>query len=312
MKNIFKLLLFSVLFSSCSNMLTKSNKKIEAELTEAEMERIENEDFLPRKEVRYRVNLDHFDIKDDSADNTDSLLSESIARISDFKLKEISNSSKEDPISKIISLCYQQEFKQAELVMDTIYKKYKSHPSYWNQIGTCYFLQNNLRKALLYYNKARSFSKRYAPAINNLGVIYQKQGLEQKALLAFKKASQLSSFSLTPVFNLAQIYLKYGFSRRARKLLEVLLIKGAQDHEALTGIAVSYLQENKLTKALEYFNKIPNNKKSSAEIGINYSLTLKLLGHNQQAISAFENISTSKLGNNSSYYKNVSLYVRGK
>ena len=312
MKRLFEIIIFCAFLSSCGNLSTRSNKNITAELTDEEMEKIENSDFLPSKEIRYRVNSDHFDVFDEVDQNSDSLLSESIARIPEPKLKKISNSNEENPISKIISLCYQDEYQEAELVMDAIYKKYKSHPSYWNQIGTCYFLQNNLRKALLYYNKARSFSKKYAPAINNLGVIYQKQGLEQKALLAFKKASQLSSFSLTPVFNLAQIYLKYGFSRRARNLFEVLLKKSPQDTDALSGVASSYLQENKLQKALEYYNKIQNGEQARAGVGINYSLTLKLLGKSKEAISAFENVSTSKLGSYSSYYKKVSLYVRGE
>jgi tetratricopeptide (TPR) repeat protein len=314
MKNIIILSLLSISLYSCSSFESNTDGITSAELTSHELEQIENTDFLPAKEIKYQVRMDKFDFAEPMDLNTDSLVSESIARTSERKLKLISNDGaiEKDPITAIISLCYQKDYKEAELIMDNIYKKYRSHPSYWNQIGTCYFLRNNMRKALLYYNKSRSLSKKYAPPINNLGVIYQRQGLEQKALLAFKKASQLSSFSLTPVFNLAQIYLKYGFSRRARNLFLTLLKKSPNDVDALDGLATSYLQQNKLKIAIDTYAKIPDDKKRKAEIGLNLAVALKLSGKNKEAENTFAKISKNKLGNYGPYYNKIENFVRGE
>ena len=311
MKNISIIFSLSLTIFSCSTLTSNSNKVIKAELSSEELEKIENSDFLPVKEIKYQVKLDKFDFAESEDLTFDSLGGESIARVPEKKLEQISKEEDKDPISAIISLCYQGSFEEAELIMDKIYKRYKNHPSYWNQIGTCYYLRDNMRKALLYYNKSRSLSKEYAPSINNLGVIYQQQGLEQKALLAFKKASELSSFSLTPVFNLAQIYLKYGFSRRARTLFQALLRKSPRDNDALAGLATSLLLENKLVKSIETYLSIPDRLRRRANVGLNLSIAFKLAGRLIEAQNTFDNIDKGNLESYAKYYNKVEQYIRG-
>ena len=266
-----KLLLYSLILLLCASCGSSSKKEKKQEQKNQEFAWIENNDFEAGETVKYDETNDLFG-GDES--EYDSLSTESIARLPEFKLESVA--TREDSISKVISLCYQRKFKEASSVMDNLFKKYKNHPAYWNQVGTCYFLQGNMRGALLYYNKSRSLNKNYAPPINNLGVIYQREGREQKALLAFKKASELNSFSLTPIFNLSQMYLKYGFTDMARSLLVALEKKNSKDNDVINSLAVSYMIEGKFQEALKWYEKISRNLYSRYDVGINYALTLKL------------------------------------
>ena len=307
--NLFHMSLICILLisSSCSTAI-KNITGSSHEPSDEEIASIENIDFKPVKRIHYKKELDNFQLSNMLKD-TDSLMYESIARIPEYDLKSVSDN--QNPISQIIKLCYQREFSDAEKIMDEFYKQYKNHPSYWNQIGTCYYLRKDYRKALLYYNKSRSLSKRYAPPINNLGVLYQKQGFDQKALLAFKKASDLSSFSMTPIFNLAHMYLRYGFSKRARNLFESLLKKSSKDIDALAGLATSYLMDNNTKEAVAIFSKIPESARSRPNVGVNFSLALKLIGRPKDAIRVVENVSKKSLGKFTSYYQSVEKFVRG-
>ena len=100
-------------------------------------------------------------------------------------LKSISET--QDPISKIISLCYRREYEDAEKVMDDVYKQYKNHPSYWNQVGTCYYLRGDLRKALLYYKELTKFrdslvSVETDEKVAEIDVKYQTEKKEKEIL----------------------------------------------------------------------------------------------------------------------------------
>lgn len=309
MKNHLALLFIITTFYSCSSAIKQLSGKSSTEPTEEELASIENSDFLQGKRVRFKKEFDNFEAINRDSD-TDSLMYESIARIPEYDLKSISET--QDPISKIISLCYRREYEDAEKVLDDVYKQYKNHPSYWNQVGTCYYLRGDLRKALLYYNKSRSLSKKYAPPINNLGVIYQRRGFDQKALLAFKKASDLSSFSLTPVFNLAHLYLKYGFSKRARTIFESLRKKGSKDVDVIAGLATTYLMENNIQKSVELFSQIPDSQRKRPNVGVNFAIALKKIGRPKDAERVIENVDKRQLGKYEDYFKSAENYVRGK
>ncbi|MCO4792510.1 MAG: tetratricopeptide repeat protein [Bacteriovoracaceae bacterium] len=300
MKRLFPIITILLLLTSCGS----TDKKESNSGQNQEFSWIENNDFQTEKAIKYEEESDLF-FGGDS--DYDSLSTESIARMPDFKLEAVATST--DSIGKIAGLCYQRKFSEASQVMDALFKKYKKHPGYWNQVGTCFFLQGNMRGALLYYNKSLGFNKNYAPPINNLGVIYQREGREQKALLAFKRASELNSFSLTPIFNLSQMYLKYGFTQKARALLSALLKKNSKDVDVINSLAVSYLMESDANKALPYYEKLSRDKLSRYDIGINYAYTLKLAGKASDAKSVFNRINTAKLGDSSDYYQKVKKYL---
>lgn len=296
-------LISSSLLVSCSSGTSKG-KSSEQQMLEDEYAYIKNSDFVPAKEVKYEEYQDQF--VGDLGEN-DSLTKESIARLPAPKLQQVALGP--DPIATGISLCYQRRFDEAFKLYDSIYSKYKSHPSYWNQIGSCYYLQNNLRKALLFYNKARDVSSGYAPAINNLGVIYLKQGKEQKALLAFKKAMEINTFSLTPTFNLAQLYLKYGFVDEALKMFTALSKQKQGDPDVLAGLGNVYLLKGDMNNSIAYYSQIDEAQGAHPHIGLNYAVALKIAGKQAQAQAVFKKVDTKELGQMRSYHRQVATFI---
>lgn len=289
---------------SCAGETVKPQAKVADQELEHEYAYIKNSDFVPVPEVKYEEYQDLFPA--DLSEN-DSLTKESIARLPPQKLEQVAQTG--DPISSAISLCYQRRFDQAFKIFDDIYSKYKAHPSYWNQMGSCYYLQNNLRKAILFYNKARDLNPRYAPAINNVGVIYLKQGKNQKSLVAFKRALEINGFAVTPLFNLAQLYLKYGFVDDALKMFTSLSKQKQGDPDVMAGLANSYLLKGDLNAALNNYAIIDQNFLSRPNIGLNYAVALKLAGKQAEAQQVFRRVNTSELGALRNYHRKVATYI---
>jgi len=301
MKNIL-ILLFVAFLASCSSTVEKEDPRLSA--LDKEFEGIENDDFKMEREIPFNSLQDEF-IGDES--DYDSLAKESIARLPAPKLMNVEN--KGETISKVVSLCYQRKFDAAFKVFDMNFRKYKKHPSYWNQVGTCYLIKGERRKALLYYNKSRDLNAKYAPPINNLGVLYLREGQEQKALAAFKKASEVKSFSLTPIFNMSQLYLKYGLVKKARGLLAALYRKNASDQDVLASLATTYLIEGNPKKAAAFFGKMKDAYYTIPNVGINFSIALKLSGRPKDAKTILSNIDQTKLSGMDEYYANARNFV---
>ncbi len=265
---------------------------------------IENSDFMPEKTVSYIPKTDAF--KGDVS-NYDSTSKESINRLPEPKLEKIAEGN--DPIDSGISYCYRGRYDLAFKVFDKAYEKYKSHPGYWNQIGSCYLIQNNYRKALLYYNKALGVEKDYAPAINNFGVLYLKQGKDQLAIEAFTKASKMNSFSLTPMFNLAHLYLKYGALSKANAILNVLYKKNKEDVDVLSALGSYNLMVGNPANAVRFYEQIDDNQLHRADISLNYAYALRLVGKKDDARDLIKKLRTKNLKGYENYYLKVKQYV---
>ncbi len=301
MKNIF-VIVFIAILASCSSTSEKPDKRL-SEL-DKEFDWVENNDFLSEKEIPFDSLEDEF-IGEES--NHDSLAKESIARLPKPKLMIVEK--KGETISKVVSLCYQRRFDEAFQVFDKNYRKYKKHPSYWNQVGTCYLIKGERRKALLFYNKSRDLKGKFAPPINNLGVLYLREGQDQKALAAFKKAAEVKSFSLTPIFNISQLYLKYGLVKKARELLAALYRENSTDQDVLSSLGTTYLIEGNVKKAAAFFGKMKSQYYTHPKVGINFAVALKLSGRPNDAKTILSNIDQSKLSGLDDYYSKARKFV---
>lgn len=279
---------------------------VEVDLDDTDLAWLENSDFIPVPEVPYRSNRDFFS---SSIASHDSLARESIARVEESKLKQIERGDS-DPIARALALCYQGQFSSAFRVTDENFDKFKSHPSYWNAIGTCYFLDGKTSKALLYYNRARELDENYAPAINNIGVIHLRQGLEQRAMQAFKRASEGNRFVVTLSFNLAMLYLKNGFTDQSKEIFRSIQQSHQGDVDVLNGLAHSYLLSGDPRQAAAYFSQIPRAHHSKPEIGLNFAVALKMIGRDRDAETIFTQVNRNRLGAMNDYYFDVEEYVR--
>lgn len=291
---------------SCSSSSTKKEVSTPSSGSIEEFSWIENSDFNKTPEVPFNHRKDVFS---GEVSKIDSLSSESLARVPAPKLQIITGPK--DILVSGITHCYKRDFVNGIKVFKDSYKKYKSHPGYWNLLGTCYYLQGQLRKALLFYNKSRDLKKNYAPPINNIGVIYQYQGLEQKALAAFKKASEVGSFSMTPMFNMGQLYLKYNLIKDAKSIFRKLVNIKSTDVDAVNGLATSYLKEGNPAQAVRLFSSLPGNSIEKAKVGINFALALFESGRVKDARNVLSSIDVKKLHQYSSYYNSILQKIGG-
>lgn len=262
---------------------------------------IENEDFTPSDEIIYRPVDDSYDIKPEIPN---ALSKETLIQATPMDLKVLIESK--DPISKSTALCYQQNYAEAFKIFDQNFAKYRNHPSYWNQIGTCYFIKKEFRKAILYYHRARiKGNKSYAPAMNNLGVIYIHQSRYQEALEAFKRASNVNERALTPKLNIVQLFIKFGQLEKAKQMLIKMKDISVDDPSinALLGTISVYQKDYK--QALVYYNFLPEKLLWRGDYSINYALALYLNGDTKNARVVISKVNQSRLGSLQQYYQTV-------
>lgn len=268
-----------------------------------EVRDVENEDFRPIKTVRYRANQDNFASLEVPMD---SLVRESLARLPEAQLYDLQDS--EDIINQILSACYRRQFADAQKMMDQVYRSYNKHPTYYNAVGTCWYLQGKPKKAMIFYNKAREIDPKFAPAYNNMGVIHQKEGKDQSAIKAYEEAVKYSSFSRTPNFNLAQLYLHYGMADKALALAQGIYADNAQDPDVIGLMANSYFIQGKIDQALRFFGQIDRKALRRAHLGLNYAVALKIKGQNDLAEDVFSDIDQRTIVS-PRYYRRVAKYI---
>ena len=205
--------------------------------------------------------------------------------------------------------CYQGKYDEALKIADDQYTKFKNNTSYWNQLGTCYFLKSDYAKAILFYNKSRDLDSKYIPPVNNLGVVYQKQGKFQKALAAFKLASDLNTFAVTPTYNLAQLYLRFGTVGKALPIFQGLQKRSPKDIEVGSALASAYLIKGDYQSAVDIYGKFDKATLATPSVGLNYAVALKLLNRPIDAQTVLSNVS-SPSGPISEYAQKVERFIR--
>lgn len=279
MKKIILLLILGTAFSCAS----KSDRKF-ASTNDVKLEDdynwVQNLDFDKKSETQYKADSDEFKVSE--KESSSILNQESLSRLSS-PLLENELQKESDPLFKFLNKCYQGKFEEAFIIADGVYLQYKNNPSYWNQMGSCFYLKADYSKAILYYNKSRDLDPKYAPAINNLGVVFQKQGRFQKSLSAYKKANEMNAFSITPSFNLARIYLQFGIVAKAEPILLGLNKKNSSDMEVISAISNLYLIKRDFEKAVSFYQQLNSEFLKRPEIGAGYSVALRKTGKADEA-----------------------------
>lgn len=286
-------------------LLVVSCAQNERRVRNKSVSQIKNEDFIQEPPVPFNRNKDFYSVDDIDQIMNDSLVEETIQRVPEPQRERIAESKND--ISRFTSLCYSKDFDKAFNIIDRLYSRYKKHPGFWNQVGSCHYLKNDLRKARLFYQKTIELNAKYAPAFNNIGAVHIKNKDYEKALAAFKKAKALSRFSLTPTYNLAKLYLSFGVINQAQKFFNAIESQRPGDFGVMNGLATTYLYQGKLRSALTYYRKIKPNLYRRPEFGINYAVALKLAGDSGRAASVLSDVKVTRGW--SEYYGQVQRLV---
>lgn len=298
--NVIFILLFII---SCSGTKQK-NISSENKVSLGELDNITDEDFKNAAADPYKSNEDYFH---DFDEDYNLLGDESVSRYENHKLTKMATS--EDVLSSGIGKCYLGNASEGLDTLEKRYSKLKKNPSYWNQVGTCYLLQNKYRLALLYYNKARSTQKNYIPAINNIAIVHMKMNDDQKAMAALKEATKMAGTKKTPLMNLAILELKYSHVDSACRKFFSLNKYARKDLDLINAIATCHLYKNKYQNAIDEFRRIPGQILYSSTAGLNYALALYKNGHRDMAKEVLGNMNMGKLGTLRRYYERLKEYI---
>ena len=267
---------------------------------------IKNDDFKKIEKVSYSSADDRF--KQVESDLTDALNEESIQRVFTYggsvEVKGV--------LGEIGKLCYENKFKEAFILVKINNKAYNDNPIFWTQVGTCYLLEGNSRKALLFYNRALGIKGDYAPALNNLGVMYMRENDFSRALVAFERARKNTAFGRTPRFNLANLYLSFGLYQQAESHLLTLGQVSKKDVDVLNMLGTSYLMQGKADLAIKNFENIDSDFLENPKFGINYALALYMGGRPDRARDVLDDVKQKDLRQWKDYYKSVSKFIGGK
>jgi Flp pilus assembly protein TadD len=312
MKKILPVLL--LFLSACSTHESHVTREIAStsaakrSVSSADDDWVEKLDFNKKSEEKYRADNDEFNFSS-SDESAHALVKESLYSIAPAKLEE-SISKTDDPLMKINMKCYQGKFDEALKIADEQYTKYKANTSYWNQLGTCYFLKSDFAKAILFYNKSRDLDAKFVPPVNNLGVVYQRQGKFQKALSAFKLAADLNTFAVTPTYNLAQLYLRFGTVGKALPIFQGLQKRSPKDAEVSSALASSHLIKGDYQSAVDIYGRLEKSTLSNPSVGLNYAVALKLLNRPVDAQTILSNVTASTAGPMAEYAQKVEKFIR--
>lgn len=307
-----KLLPLLLVLASCSTYKSEMpSRAIAAEASkEEDFSWVEKLDFDKKTEAKYRADKDEFNVSS-SEENSHALIKESLSVLSGARLDETLTKT-DDPLVKMNVKCLQQKFEEALKMADDLYSQYKNNTSYWNQLGTCYYLKNDYAKAVLFYNKSRDLDPKFVPPVNNLGVVYQRQGKFQKALAAYKMAVDLNTFTVTPTYNLAQLYLKFGTVGKALPIFQGLLKRSPEDNDVASSLASSFLIKGDYQSAVDLYAKMEKGLLSKPAIGLNYSVALKLLNRPIDAKTVLDNVAavTNEGREMKDYAQKVDKFIR--
>lgn len=287
------ILILSVLVVGCATNSGEQN-------IPSEVKNIKNSDFSPAKEIAYSKSKDSVNLAKGDAKKANILKLESLDRA---KLYE--DFIKESALDKLAVTCYEKEFEDAKEQIQLLEEKYRSNIIFWNQVATCFMLQKEYRKALLFYNKALEFNPSYAPVLNNIGVMYESKGEDEKALLSYKKAIKVDKYARTPKLNAALMYLKYSLYSKAQNIVAGLKRIDSNDNEVLNAYATSLLMQGDAKSALSIFKTIEKDKFEQPTYGINYAMALHILNMKKESIDVFEDVDIDRKDPSYAYYQKV-------
>ncbi|MGZ3789628.1 MAG: tetratricopeptide repeat protein [Bacteriovorax sp.] len=301
------LLMLSACASNSNNYNYRKSASDEPVKLEDDYSWVEQLNFDKKTETKYQADKDEFNISSEEASH--ALVKESLSNLSPTRLEE-TLSKTDDALTKMNIKCYQGKFDEALKIADDTYGQYKNNTSYWNQLGTCYYLKSDYAKAILFYNKSRDLDGKFIPPVNNLGVVYVKQGKFQKALAAFKKASEMGAFSVTPIYNLAELYLRFGTVSKALPIFQGLQKKSPQDVEVSSALASAYMLKGDNASAIQLYGTLDKATLSRPNVGLNYAVALKLSNRPEEAQTVLGNTSAATTADMKDYAQRVDKFIR--
>jgi len=200
-------------------------------------------------------------------------------------------------ISKAVAACHEEKIVKGKDILEEKMQHEKTNPFYWNALGTCYYLNNEIPKALFFIDLANESLVNYkgndkklaeASIENNVGLIHLKMQRFNEAFDSFKKASELAPNMLTPKINQAQIHLEFGQNEKAIEILKALDQKARGDIDILYSLSLAYFRIQDYDKSFNTMIRIDRNYLNRADIVGLYAMNLMKKNRLQEAKAILE------------------------
>lgn len=189
--------------------------------------------------------------------SNDTFLKESLNRRPASELKKIASSH---------SLCLQGEISLALKNLKKQIDVRKNDHSYWEELGFCYFKNEEFQKSILFYEislSKTSIKSFHSKVINNLSLVYLKLGKLEKSHHLFKQSLKLNEKNLSARYNLARLYFSTNQYRLAQKEFNKLYRLNKNDPQLRYFLAKINLKHGKVDKALNLLKGIQENQYTS-------------------------------------------------
>jgi tetratricopeptide (TPR) repeat protein len=220
-------------------------------------------------------------------EKNDVLAGESFLRYSSKRFEVIR--SRNNMIQTAVTYCHQGDISDGLAQLKKYLIQERKNPNYWNHIGTCYYLNNQLSKAKYYFeialkmgHTANQKTSSFLPAYNNLGLVYIKLRSFDKALNHFKLADK-GGVLVTPKFNMLQLYLKFGQLKKALKLSLVLYRLAPKDIDVISSLGTINLLQGKYKESKNFYDQIHKKYLEREDISGQYAIVLYKLGYYEDA-----------------------------
>lgn len=231
---------------------------------------------------QYKIETDITSTKEDVLSN------ESFLRYSTDRIEKAIKTNK---ALSGVALCHSGDIKGGQELLKKNLETNKNDADYWNQVGTCFYLNHQFVKAEYYYQLSlqKAGKRKYAPAHNNLGVIYLRQRHFEAAYTQFTKALKINGRFHAPRFNLAHLYLQFGQNEDALQEFLILSRVTPKDPGIQAGLATTYTLMGSLKRALNTFATISRVHLTRPDVATHYALALYLAKDYEKAFLILKN-----------------------
>lgn len=229
-------------------------------------------------------------------DSLDYLKEESFSRFSGKRIESVEKNGL-DKINIATSSCHANKYFKGKQLFEENMQQEKSNPFYWNGLGTCYYLEGDMKKAEFFYDlglealkadKSKNNIIAEASIENNLGLIHLNFRRYNDAYDSFTKSNKLVPHFITPKLNIVHLLIEFNQNERALKLLKEIEDSARFDVDVLYAFALVHYRMKDFDKSFNYVSQIDKNFLNRADIVGIYALALAKKGRLAEAKEILE------------------------
>ncbi len=156
-------------------------------------------------------------------------------------------------------------------------------PRVYNSLGFLYYLREDYKKAMEYYNKALEFKEDFPELYCNMALLYRKEGNLDLAEEFYRKAITFSPDDFEAYFNMALVYLEKGDLDKGEEYFKKSLELNPDNPAVYSNLAVIYDKKGNIEGVITALNRSVELNPSVPELQYNLAVTMIKAGRFKEA-----------------------------